>query len=221
MGRLLDLCRSGTRWTDLRGNGAYPVNKSILVNTTDVRYSNSAAMYLALASFVANGNGIVSDESAAAGLAESLAPLFLRQGYQESSSAGPFNDYLVMGPGKAPLVMIYEAQYLFEASRPDSGLNPQMVLLYPEPTLFTKHILIPFTEPGEKLGTALTEDPELQRLAIEHGFRNHDTKGFRAFVNGHRLAVPETLVNVIEAPSYEILEGMIQRIETIETGAAP
>ena len=220
MERLLDLCQRGARWTELRQNDAYKVNKSILVNTTDIRHSNSAAMYLALASFVLNGKNIVASEAEALPLADKLAPLFLRQGYQESSSAGPFSDYLVMGPGKAPLVMIYEGQYLFEAARPDSGVSPDMALLYPEPTLFAKHILIPLNDRGDKLGRVLSESPELQQLAIEHGFRNADTKSFRAYVDGHKLAVPEVLVNVTEAPSYEILESMIQRIEQFETGAA-
>ena len=44
---------------NLPSNTAYPVNKSILITTTDVRKSNSAAMYLAIVSYVANGNNIV------------------------------------------------------------------------------------------------------------------------------------------------------------------
>ena len=45
-----------------------------------------------------------------------MSPLFLRQGYVENSSEGPFDDYLVQGMGKAPMVMIYEAQYLARAA---------------------------------------------------------------------------------------------------------
>src|SRR6202165_5990866 len=49
------------RWTDLPNNTSYPAGKSILTTSTDVRTSNSAAMYLALASYVANGNNVVQD----------------------------------------------------------------------------------------------------------------------------------------------------------------
>ncbi len=53
----------GARWGDLDENTAYDVNKSILITSTDVRKSNSAAMYLALSSFVANGNSIVQSDA--------------------------------------------------------------------------------------------------------------------------------------------------------------
>ena len=112
MDRLLNLITEKKRWTDLEGHDKYPANKSILVTTTDVRKSNSAAMYLALASYVLDGNRIVQDEQQADALIDALASLFLRQGFTENSSAVPFQDYLTMGPGKSPMVMIYEAQFL-------------------------------------------------------------------------------------------------------------
>jgi hypothetical protein len=211
--KLLELIVKDKRWNELLDNKDYNVNKSILVVSTDIRKSNSAAMYLALASYILNGRNIVSSEAQISPIIDSLSALFLRQGFVEDSSAVPFKDYLVMGPGKAPLVMIYEAQYLYEAANPQGGVSDDMVLLYPEPTIFTKHILVPLSEGGEKLGEALTTDPELQKLAIEHGLRNENIASFKQFVKQHHLAVPERLVNVIEPPSYEILEHMITLIE--------
>ena len=211
--RMLQLVIAEKRWSDLAKNEGYNVKKSLLMGTTDVRQSNSAAMYLALASYILNNNNIVDSAAQIGPIIQPLESLFLRQGFVENSSAGPFNDYLVMGPGKAPLVMVYEAQYLQEASRPGGGISDTMALLYPEPTLFTKHILVPFNDKGNQLGAALTDDPELQKLAIEHGFRNRDATGFRDFVKSHKLTVPDTLVNVIEPPTFEILEQMIVMIE--------
>lgn len=213
MTRLLQLIAAEKRWTDLTKNEAYNIKKSLLMGTTDVRQSNSAAMYLSLASYILNNNNIVDSATQIGPIIQPLEALFLRQGFMENSSAGPFKDYLVMGPGKASLVMIYEAQYFEEASRANGGLSDAMALLYPEPTIFTKHILVPFNEKGDRLGAALADDPELQKLAIEHGFRNRDTTGFRNFLKSHNLAVPETLVNVVEPPTYEILEQMITMIE--------
>ena len=60
--KYLDLVKKNTRWTDLPGNTAYPANKSVLVTSTDVRTSNSAAMYLSIASYVANQNNVVQNE---------------------------------------------------------------------------------------------------------------------------------------------------------------
>ncbi len=213
LSRLIRLADSEIRWVDLKDSSEYPVNKGVLITTTDVRDSNSAAMFLALASFLLNGDSVVTTQAQIQAILPQISALFLRQGYLESSSAGPYSDYLVMGPGKSPMVMVYENQFLHDASLPDSVIRKEMVLFYPEPTVFTKHILIPFTEGGEKLGQLLEDDPVLQDLAIKHGFRNKNVAQFKAFVSQHHLAVPDTLVNVIEPPSYEILEHMIQLIE--------
>ena len=211
LGRLLEVIRADRRWSDFTDNPDYNVDKGVLVTSTDVRRSNSAAMYLSLMSFVANGGAVVQDDVQLEAVMPVVTELFFRQGFQEYSSAVPFEDYLVMGPGKAPLVMIYESQFLQMAA--EGGVTPEMTLLYPEPTLYTKHVLLGVSEAGEKLGRLLTTDPELLRLEVEYGFRNEDTAAFSAFVREHDLTVPTTLLNVIDPPSYEILEKMITRIE--------
>ena len=202
-----------TRWKDLKDSAAYPVNKSVLIRTTDVRKSNSAAMYLALMSYIANGQRVVASPQEMQAALPKLLPLFLRQGYTEYSSEGPFENYLSMGMGSSPLVMIYESQYIFEALKTPSGIRADMVLLYPEPGLFTRHVLIGLSDNGARLGQALENDPELRKLAIEHGFRNTDVAAFKAQAEGRKLAVPADLVQIIDPPSYETLEGMIQAIE--------
>jgi hypothetical protein len=209
MPALFDLIINEKRWTDLKGNVLYPANKSILVNTTDVRTSNSAAMYLALASYILNNNSIIQNEGQIDALVPQLASLFSRQGFAESSTEIPFQDYLTMGMGKSPLVMIYEAQFLREANKKDSPIRADMVLLYPEPTLFTKHVFIPFNADAEKLADALVNNAELQAIAVQHGLR---TANVAVFAKGNQFKVPPDLVNVIDAPSYEMLEAMIKQI---------
>jgi len=63
MKKLIELMNAGQRWRDLADNPDYAVSKNILISSTDARKSNSAAMYLALFSFVANGEEVVRDES--------------------------------------------------------------------------------------------------------------------------------------------------------------
>ena len=208
---LLELMENKTRWSDLADNPNYNVDKGVLITSTDVRRSNSAAMYLSLMSYVANGGAVVQNDVQLGKVLPLVSPLFFRQGFQEYSSAVPFEDYLVMGPGKAPLVMVYESQFLQVAAT--GGLTPEMTLLYPEPTLYTKHVLLAMSDAGEKLGRLLSTDPELGRLEVAYGFRNNDTAAFEQFVSEHGLSVPGTLVNVIDPPSYEILEKMIGQIE--------
>lgn len=213
MDKLLPLLQNEVRWNQLEGNTAFPVNQSILIRSTDVRTSNSAAMYLGLMSYIANGDNIVQTLNEARPLIPFLSDLFLRQGMLASSSQEPFEDYLVKGMGHSPIVMIYEAQYLAQAAQGSGAILPEMALIYPVPTIFTKHVLIPFSEAGDKLGQVLQTDPELQKLAIEYGLRNGNLAEFRQFTAVHNITLPETLVSVIEPPSYEVLEGIIQIIE--------
>jgi hypothetical protein len=211
MKKLIGLMNAGKRWRDLDHPDAYPVGKSILISSTDARKSNSAAMYLALFSFVANGDEVVRNDEQICRVYPAFRDIFLRQGFTEYSSEAPFEDYEVMGMGKSPLVIIYESQFLQLAAQ--GRLRPEMALLYPEPTVYTKHVLIAFTEAGQRLGEALDTDPALRRLAVEYGFRTPDIAYFREFASQHKAPVADTLVNVVEPPTYEIIETMIASIE--------
>jgi hypothetical protein len=217
----MKLVEKNTRWRDLPGNTAYPVNKSILITSTDVRKSNSAAMYLSLTSYVANGDNIVQNDADVARLIGQLAPLFLRQGFVASSTEEPFDDYLVQGMGKSPMVMIYESQFIQRAAAGDGSITPQMVLMYPDPTIFSKHTFVGLTPDGIRLGDFLTNDPEMRSLATQYGFRTTDTTAFTKFVADHGLSVPADLINVIDPPTYETLEAMIATIEADYSGAGP
>lgn len=212
MKRLLAMIEKGTRWRDLKNNTVYATGKSILINSTDVRKSNSAAMYLSLASYIANDNNVVGDVEHANKVLPLVTPLFLRQGLQEGSSSGPFDDYTTMGIGKAPMVIVYESQFLeYQSKRAQP--NADMVLLYPQPTIYTKHILVPLSEPGHKLGQALATDPELQQLAVRYGYRTAAPEHFASFLKEKKLHAPAVLVDVVEPPSLELLERMISAIE--------
>lgn len=212
MQRLLAAETSGKRWHQFASAGAYDVNKSVLVSTTDPRKSNSGIMYAALVSYVLNGNQVVDDRATIAKIQPQINGLFLRQGYQESSSAGPFEDYVQIGMGKAPLVMIYESQFIeYELANPkDRG---DKVLLYPKPTLYTKHTFVPVDDRGVKLGQLLATDPVLQHLAVAHGFRIQDIAYTREFWKSHGISVPDQLIDVVDPPSYEFLETIITGVE--------
>ena len=147
-----------------------------------------------------------------------LAPFFLRQGFVASSTEEPFEDYLVQGMGKSPMVMIYESQYVQRAAAADGSITPDMVLMYPDPTIFSKHTFVGLTPDGIRLGDFLTNDPEMRSLATEYGFRTTDTGAFAKFVADHKLAVPTSLIDIIDPPTYETLESMITRLEAQYSG---
>ena len=210
---LMATVEKGTRWKELKSSSAFPTSKSVLVNSTDVRTSNSAAMFLSLASYIANNQQIVQSQEDVDRVMPIVAPLFLRQGFQEQSSAGPFEDYLALGMGKAPLLVAYESQMVEFWLKNPERLKADMVLLYPRPTVYSKHVLVPYTAAGARLGVALESDPALRELAHEYGYRTGgDTKGPETWEK-RGVKVPAVLVDVIDPPSYEWLERMITGIE--------
>jgi len=205
----LALFDAGLRWNEL----GFPSESRVMISTTDVRRSNSAAMYLALVSYSRNDHAIVSDRAGADRLIDTIWPVFAQQGFLASSSQSPFDAYLVRGPGAVPLVFVYESQFVAEAAADPSPITDDMVLLYPAPNVFSTHTLLAYTDAGRALGEALSSDAELRSLATEHGFRVDDA-GFRAFAAEHEVRVPELIVDTVEPPTFEVLEHMIAAIDT-------
>ena len=199
------------RWKDFKDAQAYDVNKSVLVSTTDVRKSNSAAMYLALTAYAVNGNEMVTDRAAAQMAANTVLGLFKRQGYQENYVNGNFDDYASIGIGKTPMAFIYENQMVSYALT-KKGLADGMVLLVPQPTLFNKVVFVATTERSKRLGELLATDTELQRLAVEFGFRIADSAYFAQTAKGVGLTVDEHITQVIDPPSFELMGQMIESI---------
>ena len=82
----------------------------------DLEPSNSAAMYLALMSYVANQNNIVQSLDQARPQLPLLTDMFLRR-VSAPAAPGAVADYLVKGMGHSPIVIIYEAQYVARQPR--------------------------------------------------------------------------------------------------------
>ena len=141
----LELVGKNTRWDELPRNSTYPARKAVLVSTNDVRSSGAAAMYLAIASYVANGNKVVANGGEVTAVMPTLQRLFLGQGYAESWSEASFDDYLTQGAGKVPMLLIYESQFLELERRRDGSIAPGMVLMYPTPGVLSKHTAIGLT----------------------------------------------------------------------------
>jgi len=224
MAAYLATVKAGTRWSDLPGAAdLYPSKRSVLISSTDIRQSNSAAMYLSIASYVASGNAIVSSPASEAAIIDDMSNLFLAQGFSASSSEAPFDDYLSQGIGSKPMVMVYEAQFLGRqmSATGKTAITSDMLLMYPEPTVFSKHTLVPLTDNGKKVGDLLVGDARLQRLAAQYGFRPADAAAFADTLTANGLAVPPSPVNVVEPPSFETLESMITQISARYDTPAP
>lgn len=214
----LKVVKAGTRWRDIAGNTSYPSTRSILIGSTDINTSNSAAMYMDIAAYVLNGGSVVSSAAEERTVLPELAELFTKQGFTASSSAEPFADYLNQGMGARPLVMVYEAQFvqaLIDASARGGAAMPQgAALAYLSPTVFSKHVVVPLTSAGDKVGKLLATDPALQRLAAEHGFRTN-TGQFSAMVQRHHLhGLQDAILDIADTPSYDTNERLIAAISS-------
>ena len=207
MAKLTALMLAKKRWKDLQDAGAYDVSRSVLVSTTDVRRSNSAAMYLALTSQAVNGD-IVTDRSTAQKVAGQVAELFKRQGYQENYVNGNFDDYVSIGIGKTPMAFLYENQMVHYALT-KKGVQPNMVLVYPQPTIVNKVVFVAVSERARALADLLGSHAELQRIGVEYGFRIADSGVFMQAVKPTGLAVEERLTQVVDPPSFELMAEMI------------
>ena len=214
--KYMDLARSGKRWRDL--GEAYPSPRNVQIRSTDIRTSNSAAMYLSLLAWeVAERDPERRDDVGF--LIDEIAPFFTAQGYSEASSSGPFTDYLSQGMGAAPMVMVYEAQFLGEQMRPNSRIRDDMVLLHLSPTVLANHGIVGVSAGGKELGRLLSNDPQLQQLAARHGFRPANFGSLADELADRGLDAPSDYVNSIDPPSYDRLEQLIDGVGQRYAGA--
>lgn len=92
-------------------------------------------------------------------------------------------------------------------------------MIYPTPTVFSKHTLVPLNANGDAIGKLLTSDSKLQSLAIKYGFRTSDPNAFNKYLSDRGVTPPPQLVNVIDPPTYANLEALINGVAAVQTQA--
>ena len=210
----LDLVARHVRWNQLPGNTAYPATTLVLITSTDVTTSNSAAMYASIVSYVANGDTVLGSPASVDEVVNRVSPLFLAQHDTEQSTEALFHAYLSKGADITAMVMTSEAPFVARAAAHDGSIRPNMVLMYPDPDVMSKDTLVPLSAAGRTVGRLLTEDPNLQELAVEHGFRiTSKPSAFSSFVQRNKIAVPRNVRDVIEPPADDILDALMTRID--------
>ncbi|MFC4499865.1 MULTISPECIES: hypothetical protein [Streptomyces] len=168
MSAYLDAARADRTWQQLKGATKYgELTGTLYISSTDPETSNSGALYLAAASYVAGGGKVVASDTEVDRTAPLLHKLVSVQGAQQSSTDASFRDF-VSGAGN-PLVLGYESQV---ASLLADGQQPgDLVVLYPDTTVNSDHTAVPLTENGRALAELLSTDPQLRGLEVRHGFR--------------------------------------------------
>ncbi|MFJ4669210.1 hypothetical protein [Kitasatospora purpeofusca] len=151
---------------------------SIFLTTTNPETSSSGALYLAMVSYLLNGDQVVpSPDGVTPQIGEKLRAVIAPQGVMKNSTEEPFMDF-VSGNGR-PLVLAYESQALELVLK---GKAPKdMVMLYPDTTVVSDHTMVAFNDKGQRLADALSDDPALRDLEIQYGFRPSGAAGATAF----------------------------------------
>ncbi|XVV00972.1 hypothetical protein ACQPW3_26570 [Actinosynnema sp. CA-248983] len=171
IGAFINLTEQGKRWNDI-GIGAHGLtnNNLVLAHTSDVCKSNSSGTYQGLIAYARNGGRIASSESEAVALGQSLKSFYRQQGAPTPDRV-PF--YLSQeGKRIAPIVVIYEHQYLaHQLRRPAGQPDLERVLLYPADHFETQPAFIALNERGTLMAQLLRTDAELRKRAVELGFR--------------------------------------------------
>ncbi|EWS94139.1 hypothetical protein K7395_11805 [Streptomyces filamentosus] len=213
MGPYLAAAEDDRTWQQLKGaSGHAELSGTVFITSTDPVTSNSGALYLAAASYVADGGRVATDARAVERTAPLMRKLVQVQGAQQTSSDAPFRDF-ISGVGN-PLVLVYESQVaslLMSSQRQEVG---DLVVLYPDTTVSSDHTLVPLTDHGRELGELLSTDPVLRKLAVRHGFRPQGAAAeFTAATAGHTAYIDQRLTGVRQAPvpTAELLRSMARQ----------
>ncbi|MFE5397982.1 hypothetical protein ACFQ9U_25900 [Streptomyces sp. NPDC056568] len=212
MGAYLDAARADRTWQQLRGAGKHgELTGTLYIATTDPQTSNSGALYLAAASYVANGARVAASDADVDRTAPLMRRLVQVQGAQQSSSDAAFRDF-TSGVGN-PLVLVYESQIAALLREGGDSVGDLMVL-YPDTTATSDHTVVPLTEDGRALGELLAADTRLRQLAVRHGFRPQGaTAEFTRATAAHTAYLNQELTGVRQAPvpTSEVLHEMARR----------
>ncbi|MFF7747894.1 substrate-binding domain-containing protein [Streptomyces sp. NPDC007971] len=213
MAAYLDAARHDRTWQQLRGASRHgELTGTLYIASTDPETSNSGALYLAAASYVAGGGKVAANDADVGRTAPLLHKLVSVQGAQQSSSDAVFRDF-VSGAGN-PLVLVYESQVASLLSQKHGAGADDLVVLYPDTTVNSDHTVVPLDANGRALGELLSTDPALRRLAVRHGLRPQgDAAEFAAATADHTDYLNQKLTGVRQAPvpTSAVLHEMARR----------
>ncbi len=185
----LDQVKAGRRWVDIRDAAAvYPSPVAMLVSTTDPQLSNSAAMFVAIVSYLANDNDVVKDDEDVREVIEQVRLCFEPQGDMPTRTPDLMDKFL---SGDLPMALVYENDFL-------AAKHPGVVAMYPTVNVASDNILISRTEAGKKLARLLIDKgPIRERARADWGYTDAASAG------------RPPIVASVPVPKHEILEGLI------------
>ena len=208
---LINLVTERKKWSDIGVNDLYGY---ITIQSTDPNKSNSGNMFAGLVANIMNNQTVV-DTNSVDDILPKLKDFFGKIGYMEHSSSDLFEQYLKTGMGAKPMIAGYENQMIEFAIENPSDWNvvkEQVIVLYPEPTVWSSHPLIALNGKGARLIEAL-QDPEIQEIAwTKHGFRTGVSGTINTEVEGF-YGIPKNINAVIQMPNPDTMQKIMNGIK--------
>lgn len=209
--KLITLINKEASWQSL---GLPQLHGKALIYSTDPGKSSSGNLFAALLA-----NSLTDDDPGNASKLKTALPeikrFFDKQGLMKESSKDLFDEFLSRGMGNKQLIIGYEAQLIeYNQENPDGMKSRQNVVqtLYPRPTVWSAHPLIPLTPNAKRLASAL-QSSQIQEIAWrKHGFRsgsgtNNDLKAINS------SGVPATIDNIVQIPSSSVMKQVQNAID--------
>src|SRR5262245_58535443 len=203
MEKLVALMDKGAKWKEL----GLPVYGRVGIKATDPTRSNSGSMFAGLLANIMNGGDPCPLEKVDAFLPR-IRTVFSLMGLREVSSADIFDHFLAQGVGSYPMIVAYENQFLEAISAPGAptSLRGEVVIVYPEPTVWSSPPFISVTAHGERLREAL-RDKFVQKLAWEeHGFRTGSIEAMNDPEVFKTRMIPKQVLSAMPAPEYRVMD---------------
>lgn len=211
MEKLAKIIADQTNWSDI---GLSNLHGKVLVDTTDPNLSNSGNMFLGVLANALNGNQPVNMNNVG-NIVEDIKRIYQQIGYMNTSSADMFSQFLRQGVGAFPIIAGYESQILeFSVQSPEvyEQVKDSIIILYPEPTVWSSHIYIALTDNGDRAFEALM-DPVVQKLAWEeHGYRTMVAGTAQA----SQFSVPGLAPEVTQIMSMPDIDTMLYLMDLIK-----
>lgn len=211
MVKLANLMVEEKTWDDI---GLGELYGPILVDTTDPNQSNSGNMFLGLLANALNGNKPVTMASID-NVSSDIERIYNQIGYMQTSSIDMFNQFLRQGLGSFPIIAGYESQLLeFSKQEPEmyDKIKDDVVILYPEPTVWSSHVYIALTENG-KVGLKALMDKDIQALAWkEHGFRTI-VAGTENPEDFQVKGMANQVTKIMQMPNIEVMQELMEIIK--------
>lgn len=145
MAKAVDAMVANTTWADVGYTAGYG---QFRIDSTDPVKSNSGNEYAALLATVLNGGQPAMVDSVARD-GKTIASIFAKSGWMETSSEDSFNQFLTLGVGSKPMMVGYESQLLdLAVNQPDAfkQIKDDVVIVYPTPTVWSTHTLMALAE---------------------------------------------------------------------------